>query len=320
MRKRWTAALILLLTAVTVFGNGFRIAAAEDQTDYYAENEWNYVDDSMNTKNGIPADAAGVMGRVERNGVLRVAVDPYHAPQIFLDPEQTGEGRYAGVDIRLARLIAERMGVSLKIIELESTLILPSLTENQCDLAISAVSFTPSRGLSYTMSKAYYYPDITASIGMILRKENRETITSLEDLKGRIIIAESSSLPEALAAKHVSSYLEFRRALSAQAVYDAVVQGKAAAGFVNISGAELYLQLHPDSDLCLADGLSWLPDAQFLGDRVAAKKGETQLIAFVNGVIDEALENGAMEGWIREARKRAAELGVYGNRTKKTDR
>ena len=41
-----------------------------------------------------------------------------------------------------------------------------------------------------------------------------------------------------------------------------------------------------------------------------AKKGELQLIYFVNGVIDEILESGTYEKWIEAAQERADELGL----------
>ena len=53
-----------------------------------------------------------------------------------------------------------------------------------------------------------------------------------------------------------------------------------------------------------------MPEEQYLGNRVVAKKGELQLIYFVNGVIDEVTESGAYTKWIEEAQKRADELGL----------
>ena len=70
---------------------------------------------------------------------------------------------------------------------------------------------------------------------------------------------------------------------------------KADAGIVSIHTAEAWLRENPDSGLCLAEGLAFAPEEQYLGYRVAAKKGETQLAAFVNGVIAEAAENGKTE-------------------------
>ena len=62
--------------------------------------------------------------------------------------------------------------------------------------------------------------------------------------------------------------------------------------------------------LTLAEGIAFTLDEPYLGDRIAAKKGELQLIYFVNGVIDEVLEDGTYIRWIEEAQKRADELGL----------
>ena len=41
---------------------------------YYVENEWNYVDGSMDISCGIPENATGVMDRIRRKGVLRPVI------------------------------------------------------------------------------------------------------------------------------------------------------------------------------------------------------------------------------------------------------
>ena len=51
-------------------------------------------------------------------------------------------------------------------------------------------------------------------------------------------------------------------------------------------------------------------EEQFDGDRIAAKKGEGALIAFVNGVIDEVLASGQYRAWFEEYSIRADELGL----------
>ena len=307
-KKCLCAVLGFLLSVVSGTGSFFSDASAAGQTVVIAENEWNFVDDSVEVSHGIPEDASGALGQIERRGVLRVAVDAAHAPYTFTDPARTGDARYAGADLELVRLIAERMGVTLKIVQLESTQILPSLMEDQCDLAVSALEFTPARALSYTLSKGYYDPGEGKTIGVVISQKSG--IAFLDDLEDRIITAPRNSLAEMFAAKYVTDYREFYRAPSVQAMFEAIRKGKAQAGFVNISTAEAYFQYQPDSGLMLAEGLSFAPDEQYLGYRVAAKKGETQLIAFVNGVIDEVLGNGKYEDWIREAGERAAELGL----------
>ena len=68
--------------------------------------------------------------------------------------------------------------------------------------------------------------------------------------------------------------------------------------------------LFVDAGLTLAEGLYFTLEEQYLGLRIAAKKGELQLIYFVNGVIDEVLADGKYTKWLEEAQQRAADLGM----------
>ena len=310
MRGLRFSAGLSLLTAVALAFFCAACAAAEDM--YYVENEWNFADGSIDANHGIPENATGVLDRIRRNGVLRVATEPYFPPQEFIDPDLKGQERFIGADMKLARLIAEKMGVELEIIPLEFTQVLPALTDDQCDLTISAISFTPGRASSYAMSKGYYFTDSTASSGFIIREADKDKFTSLEDLADKVLIAQSSSLQEAQAASHVYRYREFRRVSSIQTVYEAVQQGRVDAGVVDIASAENYIENNPGLGLCIADadGLFFAQEEQYTGDRIVAKKGELQLIYFVNGVIDEVLESGQYVKWIEEAEARVKELGL----------
>ena len=303
--KRSAFRLILL---AAVFCCIFCSSAADT---WYVENEWNYLDSVMDPDGGIPEEAEGVLARIQRNGVLRVAADFDFAPLNFLDPEAGESGQYAGLDMMLAHKIAEKMGVELVIVPLKSTQKLSALLGDRCDLTISAVSYTPERALYYTMSNGYYFPeDEKPDIGILIRKG--ETLTSLKDLENKRIVAKSNTLQEAFAAGNgdLKKCEEFHRVVSSRAVYEMVQNGEADAGIVSIQIANTYFLNDPESQLCLAEGLEFSQDETFRGYRVAAKKGETQLIAFVNGVIREAEEDGDLEKWLEEARERAEALGL----------
>lgn len=285
-------------------------ALSESWDQIYVENEWNYADGAMDISGGIPDNATGVMDRIRRNGRLRVATVPFFAPFEFVDPDKEGQEQYAGSDMMLARLIAERMGVELEIIPMEFTQALPALMENQCDLTISAIAFTPGRAAAYALSKGYFFPDGGASVAFIIREEDREKITSVEDLEDKVIIAQSNSLQEAMAAEQVYNYKEFHRAASAQAVYEAVRNGQADAGVVDMESAENYMKNNSGAGLAIAEEIRFQPQEHFMGYRVAAKKGELQLIYFVNAVINEATEYATYDAWMEQAGKRAQELGL----------
>ena len=279
--------------------------------DWYAENEWNYLDAAMDPDKGIPEDAEGALARIRRNGVLRVAADFECAPLNFLDPEAGENGQYAGLDMMLAREIAGKLGVELVIVPMKSTQKLSALLGDRIDLTISAVTYSPERALYYTMSNGYYYPEEEEpDIGVLIRKG--ETVSSLQDLENKRIVAKSNTLQEAFAAENneLKKCEEFYRVVSSRAVYEMVENGEADAGIVSIQIANTYFLNDPESRLCLAEGLEFPLDIKFRGYRVAAKKGETQLIAFVNGVIREAEENGNLQKWLENAQKRAEALGL----------
>ena len=267
----------------------------------FVENEWGFVDQSIDISHGIPEDASGVLDRIRRNGVLRVATEPYFAPQEFIDPEKEGQNQFVGADMKLAALIADRMGVRLEVIPMDFTDVLPALAEDKCDLTVSAIAFTPGRAGAYTLSKGYYFTESEASTTMMIREADKESITSLEDLSKKILAAQSTSLQESLAIRHVNQYAEFRRLSSVQDVYDAIKNGTADAGFVDMETAQNYIKNNPGSGLMLVSSVQFALEEQDLGDRICAKKGELQLICFVNGVIDEVIADGSYDRWIEEA-------------------
>ena len=303
--KRSAIRLILLVAVFCC------VCCSSTADTWYVENEWNYLDTAMDPDNGIPEDAEGVLARIRRNGVLRVAADFECAPLNFLDPEAGENGQYAGLDMMLAHRIAEKMGVELVIVPLKPTQKLSALLGDRCDLTISAVTYSPERALYYTMSNGYYFPENEEpDIGILIRKG--ETITSLKDLENKRIVAKSKTLQEAFAAENedLRKCEVFYRVASSRAVYEMVQNGEADAGIASIEIANTYFLNDPESELCLAEGLEFPLDERFRGYRVAAKKGETQLIAFVNGVIREAEENGDLEKWLEEAREHAEKSGL----------
>ncbi|MBR5109652.1 MAG: transporter substrate-binding domain-containing protein [Clostridia bacterium] len=255
------------------------------------------MDGAMDVSGGIPETASGRLARIRSLGKLTVATSPYYPPQEYMDESKTGTERFLGADMELARLIAERMGVTLEIIPLEFTDVLSSVADGTYDLAVSAISFTSGRATVLEMSKGYYFSNELASSGLIIRAENAESIRSVEDLAQRDIVAQRGSLQETMAAENIALYRKFRRLLSAGDVYEAVEEGKADAGVVDIGIARVYIENHPDCGLLIVPDVSFALQQQYTGDRIAAKKGEIELIYFVNGVIDEVIASGQYEAW-----------------------
>ena len=298
--------LLLLLFAAP----GCPAYAEENEDSIYTENEWNYVEVSLDISGGIPEDAAGRLLAIKEAGKLTVATEPYYAPQEFIDPGLSGQDSYQGADMELARRIAERMGVELEIVPLEFTEVLSSVEEGIYDLAISGIAYTPARSGKLELSKGYHFVEGGDANGLMVRKENLHAVHTLEDLAGWNIVAQKGSLQESLGAENILAYREFRRVPSIGEVYDSLESGASHAGIVDIENAEIYIQNNPDCDLAIVPGIRFSMEEQFKGDRVAAKKDEIMLICFVNGVIDELIESGEYREWFKRYTDYAAELGL----------
>ena len=64
--------------------------------------------------------------------------------------------------MELARLIAKRMGVELRIVPLDFSEVLTSVADGTNDLIISGLSFTPARAGMLEMSKGYHFSEETS--------------------------------------------------------------------------------------------------------------------------------------------------------------
>ena len=221
--RPFSAVSVLIAAAIAILAILPMGAVAEALQ--YRENEWNYVDGSMDVSNGVPETATGRLARIRGLGKLTVATSPYYPPQEFIDESKSGMDRFAGADMELARLIAERMGVELEIVPMDFTEVLSSVAGGAYDLGISALSFTSGRAAVLEMSKGYYYSGEQASSGLIVREADADCIRSVDDLAQRDIVAQSGSLQESQTAENVLFYKEFRRLSTMQEVYGAVQEG-----------------------------------------------------------------------------------------------
>ena len=276
------------------------LSSEAEEAPLFWENEWNFVDQSMDISQGIPEDALGMLAVIRERGVLLVGTEPYFPPQEFIDPSRSGQDQYVGADMELARLIAQRMGVALEIVPMNFRDVLPAVASGHCDLVISALSYTPGRAGTVTLTKGYHFSDTGEGNGLLVRAGELDRFPDLDSLEDKTLVAQRGSLQESIASAHIPHYLEFIRLSSVQEVYDALESGRADVAVVDVESARLYLQSAPEAGLALLPDIRFQLSPEAEGDRIAVRKGEVALAAFVNGVIDEILASGQYESWFRE--------------------
>jgi polar amino acid transport system substrate-binding protein len=89
------------------------------------------------------AENAPVLGRIVKAGEFRVGVSGNQPP--FVVKSKSGE--LIGFEVDLANILADAMGVELKLVEKPFAQLLPALEAGEVDAVMSGMTMTPARNL-----------------------------------------------------------------------------------------------------------------------------------------------------------------------------
>lgn len=248
--------------------------------------------------------------QIKEKGYIEVTTDPYFAPMGFIDPSKDGNDKYVGSDIEFAKYIAEKLGVELKLVPLEFTAVLGSITEGKYDIAVSALAYKPDRAEAMILSDGYYFSDDTVGYGLMIREEDKDAILSPEDVKDKVVVAQSGSLQEMFVNEQVPEYKEFKKVGATTDGFLMVQENKADVCVVDKSTAQLYIDANTNSGLMVVEEFKFYVDPSTSGTRVGIPKGEDELAAEINKIIAEVVASGIYEEWYQEAEVYAKSLGL----------
>lgn len=248
--------------------------------------------------------------QIKEKGYIEVTTDPYFAPMGFIDPSKDGNDKYVGSDIEFAKYIAEKLGVELKLVPLEFTAVLGSITEGKYDIAVSALAYKPDRAEAMILSDGYYFSDDTVGYGLMIREEDKDAILSPEDVKDKVVVAQSGSLQEMFVNEQVPEYKEFKKVGATTDGFLMVQENKADVCVVDKSTAQLYIDANTNSGLMVVEEFKFYVDPSTSGTRVGIPKGEEELAAEINKIIAEVVASGIYEEWYQEAEVYAKSLGL----------
>ncbi len=101
----------------------------------------------------IIAAGSPVLNRIIENGVIRVGVNPLFKPFSFIDASQ----KRVGIDLDIARLLADELGVKLEIVAPDSfAKLIPMLLDDKIDIIMAGMTRNFKRAKLVNFTDAYF--------------------------------------------------------------------------------------------------------------------------------------------------------------------
>ena len=247
------------------------------------------------------------LAQIKAKGYIELCTEPYFAPFEYVDPTKTGDDQYQGMDLEVAKYIADKIGVDLKITALDFTAVLAGVADGKYDFAISAIAYSPERAEAMRLSDVYYATN--TGYGFIVRSEDGGKYTDIDSLKDAVVITQSGSVQEALYNQYVKGACkEFKLVANMTDGYLAVSEGKADVCICSTASASLYAQANGGLDI---PDFRFEVDPNMNGVCVAMPtEGTESLAELVNQCIAELNDSGKPEEWYSQYESAAAELGI----------
>ena len=252
-------------------------------------------------------EAKDRLAQIKEKGYIEFCTEPYFAPYGFIDPTKTGDDQYQGMDIEIAKYIADKIGVDLKITALDFTAVLAGVADGKYDFSISAIAYSPSRAEAMRMSDVYFASN--TGYGFLTRSEDVGKYTDIESVKDAVVITQSGSVQEALYNQYINGNCkEFKLVANMTDGYLAVAEGKADVCVCSTASAGLYAEAN--GGLAISD-FRFEVDPNMNGECVAMPmEGTESLAEVINECIAELNADGKIQQWYDEAEDYASSLGL----------
>ena len=243
------------------------------------------------------AASNGVLDEIKASGELHITLSPDFAPMEFIDSSKDGQEQYVGLDVFLAKYIADYIGVELVIEPMSFDACQTAVYTASVPMSVSGYVWTEERAESYEISDYYYDGDNKIEPVILIRAADAEKYTSSEDFNGVDVGAQNASLQMQL----VTSQLPDANPVAVGDVGTGVLElqnGSIEALAVAKGNAEIIMDANPDLVLCPWEFTITEETEAFV---ILITKGETALLNVVNEALAKAYSEGMYGTWHDEA-------------------
>ena len=257
------------------------------------------ADSNTETQEPAADTTSSKLDQIKANGKLLVGTEAQYAPYEFKDLD----ANFAGCDMWLAQQIADSLGVELEVVDMSFDGIIPAVKSGQVDIGIAAFTKTPERAEEIDFSDLYE----TSAQFLVVKTGNADVYSTKEALAGQKVGAQKGTIQSQLiqCALLDSELFELEKypALALE------VQNGNIAGLVVDQAVGEYLIATSNGGLEVANFEFTAEEASF-GKAAVIAKGNEDLVAAVNEVINKVTADGSYQKAYDEAVELAASMGL----------
>ena len=246
----------------------------------------------------LGADTQAIVDR----GVLRVGVKNAVVGFGYQDP---ATGEYSGMEIELAKKLAEQLGVDVEFTTVTAATRTELLDSGDIDCVLATFTITDERKESWDFTTPYYTDYVTVLV------EDADGITSLADLQGKVVgVSSGSTSARSLVEAMIEGGVIEGTGFSADTFDPATwTEGVTFQQFDDYPAISTALSAGTVDAFCVdksilavykTEGRSYIDD-QFAPQEygIATKKG-SDFSTYCNDFVEARLADGTIDGYISE--------------------
>lgn len=202
------------------------------------------------------------------------------------------DGELVGIDIDIAKMIAQELGVKLEIKDIIFSRLFDTLDSEKVDMVIAGLHPTEERKKKANFSDIYYQ----AIQAIVYRAEDKDKIKTIEDLRGKLVGVQNDSIQEDMAQGHI----EGADIVVRETIEELIIclkKGLVDALILEEPVAESYVKRNKDFTL--------VPSKEFIdkmGSAIAVRKSDNDLLSQINQILRKLRAEGKNSEFVENAK------------------
>lgn len=279
MKKVLAFVMAAALLALCLAGCGAGAASQSAQSAGSAAAQSAAGSDAQSAGDAASADAeAGeALTAIQSSGKLVMMTATGFPPYEYIGED----GQPAGIDIDIAQLVADELGVELEVLDMDFNLLVDSLKSGKGQLVAAGMSVTEERASQIDFSVPY------AQDGQCLMVAAGSGIATVKDLAGKTVVVQEATTGHILATDTLGlEPLAFKNAVDCAST---IIGGRADAAILDRTTIRTLVSAHPDELELVGEPLT---EEQYV---LGIAKGNEDFQAVVNKVLQQAIDDGTIE-------------------------